>query len=395
MDLDSSQEEVGPTIGDTSPIEGVQAATFTKVSALQSARQQGLNLFKQGLQTVISYTPRDALPPVETPPKVTGYTLSSVTPPENSQEAFQLLPFSEGFKRAFSAFQEAVLEKGALAEKGKGECDSSFITSLAKPIAESSVYFNKYNSLQPVMSDTMRTDSSLAPLLSKGSTVDTTNATVPQATLRFLEGASRKHLNMASYMDWGLAATQKAAKDLASHMDSADALSNEFLEMQRISKDLVALTTFCGQILQDFVPCLVNMAANITNMRRDSVLAQVNPALPQKWAINLRASNYLGPQLFEPGLVQIAQDRLNKRLKARGQDTLVRSMVNVAKAVSKRPSGGQQPQGGKQRKTQTAKPDSKSNQQQPGPSKPKNNTGFRPRSNKGKGRGKGKSNQRS
>ena len=159
---------------------------------------------------------------------------------------------------------------------------------------------------------------------------------------------------MASYMDWGLAATQKAAKDLASLMESADALSNESLEMQRISRDLVALTTFCGQIL----PCLVNMAANITNMRRDSVLAQVNPALPQKWAINLRASNYLGPQLFEPGLVQQAQDRLNKRLKARGQDTLVRSMVNVAKAVSKRPSGGQQPQGGKQRKTQTAKPDS-------------------------------------
>ena len=200
---------------------------------------------------------------------------------------------------------------------------------------------------------------------------------------------------MASYMDWGLAASQKASKDLCALFDSSDNMSDNSLEAQRISKDLVTLTTFVGQILSDFVPTLVNMAANLTTLRRDSYLAHVNPALPQKWAINLRASNFLGPNLFEPGLVQTAQDRLNKRLKAQGQDSLVKSMVDVAKAVSKRSSGGQQPKGSKRRKVQPAKVETQSQPKQSGSNPQPQSKGFKPSSKKGKGRGKGRSNQRS
>jgi hypothetical protein len=107
-------------------------------------------------------------------------------------------------------------------------------------------------------------------------------------------------------------------------------MSDKCLEAARISSDLMTLTSFTGQILQDLVPTLVNTATNVTNIRRDSYLALVNSALPQKMAVKLWASNYLGPQLFEPGLVHHAQERLNQRVAAKGQDTLVRSVVDVA-----------------------------------------------------------------
>jgi hypothetical protein len=116
---------------------------------------------------------------------------------------------------------------------------------------------------------------------------------------------------MASYIDWTIAASKRAAASLLQPLDRVDNISYNGLEAQRVSSDLVALK---GQILRDLVRTLVNISANITHMGRDSFLSHCNPALPQKVAVNLRASNYLGPNLFEPGLITSAQYRLNKKV---------------------------------------------------------------------------------
>jgi hypothetical protein len=111
---------------------------------------------------------------------------------------------------------------------------------------------------------------------------------------------------MASYLDWTIAASKRTAANLQQLLHRADNISDNGLEEQRVSSDLIALTFFTGQILRDLVPTLVNILANVTNMRRDSFLSHCNPALPQNLAVNLRASNYLGPDLFEPGPITSA-----------------------------------------------------------------------------------------
>jgi hypothetical protein len=68
---------------------------------------------------------------------------------------------------------------------------------------------------------------------------------------------------MASYfyLDWAITALQKAARDLSGLLDRAGSMSDNCLEAARISSDLVTLTSFTHQILQDLVPTLVNTAA--------------------------------------------------------------------------------------------------------------------------------------
>jgi hypothetical protein len=90
---DSSFEEVGPTIGDTSPINGVVAATLSqKVLAQTTTKQYDLNKFHSVLAAVLAYTPQDKLPSVETPPKSAAYTLSGVSPHGANSADFHLLP---------------------------------------------------------------------------------------------------------------------------------------------------------------------------------------------------------------------------------------------------------------------------------------------------------------
>jgi hypothetical protein len=135
-------------------------------------------------------------------------------------------------------------------------------------------------------------------------------------------------------------------------LDHADIISDNGLEVQRVSSDLVALTSLTGQIIRDLVSTLVNISANVSNMRRDSFLLHCNPALPQKVAVNLRASNYLGPNLFEPGLITSAQNRVNKKVAQSGQDKLVKSVVSLVKQGSnKSVSNSTLPIGGKRSKS--------------------------------------------
>jgi hypothetical protein len=69
---------------------------------------------------------------------------------------------------------------------------------------------------------------------------------------------------------------------------------------------------------QTLIPTFADTGANVTNLCQDSYLALLNPALTQKMAVNLRATHYLGPQLFESGLVYLAQELLIQRIAAKG-----------------------------------------------------------------------------
>ena len=63
----------------------------------------------------------------------------------------------------------------------------------------------------------------------------------------------------------------------------------------------------------------------------------LSPLVAAKTAVTLRSGNFLGPDLFEPGLGSHALARFNKLAKSKQQESMVKSMVTVAKAATKRP----------------------------------------------------------
>jgi hypothetical protein len=197
---------------------------------------------------------------------------------------------------------------------------------------------------------------------------------------------------MASYLDWAVAAIAKAVADLNTTVSGAPSdMSDSYLEVTRLSSDLVTLSGFVGQIVEDLFSTLINVAGHTTNMRRDIFLQHLCPALPPRAAVFLRASKYLGPKLFEPGLVQMAQNKLEKRKAQKERSSLVSSMTTVAKAAVKRPQAGQQGQA--KRPCPQPKPSASGKAVD---TKGKGKPYFPPSSKaKGKGKGKGKKTQSS
>jgi hypothetical protein len=125
---------------------------------------------------------------------------------------------------------------------------------------------------------------------------------------------------MASYLDWAVAGIAKAVADLNTKVSGAPSdMSDSYLEVTRLSSDLVTLSGFVGKIVKELFSTLINIAGHTTNMWRDIFLQHFCPALLPSATVFLRASKYLGPKLFEPRLIQMAQYKLEKQ-KAQNSD---------------------------------------------------------------------------
>jgi hypothetical protein len=123
-----------------------------------------------------------------------------------------------------------------------------------------------------------------------------------------------------------VASIAKAVSDLKNIVSQAPSdMSDSYLEVARLSSDLVTLSGFDGQIVEDLISALIDIAGHTTNMRRDIFLHHLCPALLPRAAVFLRASKYLGPKLFEPGLILMAQNNIEKRKAQKQQSSLVSS----------------------------------------------------------------------
>jgi hypothetical protein len=70
-----------------------------------------------------------------------------------------------------------------------------------------------------------------------------------------------------------VAAIAKAVADLNTTVSGAPSdMSDSYLEVTRLSSDLVTLSAFVGQIVEDLFSTLINVAGHTTNMRRDIFL---------------------------------------------------------------------------------------------------------------------------
>jgi hypothetical protein len=235
----------------------------------------------------------------------------------------------------------------------------------------------KYRPLTSVFSDSLSFNTDLAPLLSQG--VNLTSLTA-QSPLQKLETLTRQPIFMASYLDWAVAAIPKAVVDHNTTVSEAPS------EVTRLSSDLVTLSGFVGQIVEDLFSTLNNVAGHTTKMRRGIFLQHLCPALPPRTAVFLRASKFLWPKLFEPGLIQMTQNKLKKRKAQKERSSLVSSMTTVAKAAVKRPQAGQQSLA--KRPCHQSKPSASGKAVD---TKDKGKPYFPPSSKaKGKGKGKGK-----
>jgi hypothetical protein len=145
-----------------------------------------------------------------------------------------------------------------------------------------------------------------------------------------------------------------------------------------------SVVTLAGCVGQNKSSTLINVAGHTTKMWRDLLLQHLCPALLPRVTVFPQTAKYLGPKLLEQGLIQVAQNKLEKRKAKKERSSLLSSMTIVAKPAVKRPQAGQQSQA--KRPCQQSKPSACG--------KAANTKGrakqYFPPSSKAKGKGKGR-----
>jgi hypothetical protein len=262
----------------------------------------------------------------------------------------QKLPLSAGFERAFNAFQQRTYTKSKPKSEigSRGKSSKQFLAAMMKPTPPPHVYSSKYQAARVLLHNSLEENSTLHQILeprpqSKNPNPQPSRYSITAENLEKLEAATREPLHMVSYMDWAVAASQYTATKLQNFAEtiSNGDLSDEAMELLGLSNDLVTLTRFQGRIVNDLIPTLTHVAGTVTNMRRDRILAHVQSALSQEQAVGLRASNYMGPSLFDPVSVESATEQVQKTLTEESQATMLESVKEMANANTKRTNQGQ------------------------------------------------------
>jgi hypothetical protein len=257
MDIDQSSlpalsdDEDSPA-GDMSPVSGVAAQRDIPLPASSTQPSYDDNIFRRGIAAVLDYIPRDVLPPVESPkPPEESYTVSA--PKREPKRVLKRLPFSEGFCRAFNAFQHKTLDLSQKIQSEVGtraDCDENFLIQLGKanPSVRTS---HKYDSARVVFHRKLQENTGLYPLVhDETQPFAKSSAVVPGTQLIALETAARAPLFAASYMDWAVAASQMATTQLQTLSDkisTLDNLSDESTKLAVVTKDLATLARLPGR----------------------------------------------------------------------------------------------------------------------------------------------------
>ena len=323
-----------------SEVSGVRAASVGRIPANKVAQQTATATFTANMAIAMKYLPRETFPPPATPKLQKTFAMSA--DPQPPAPAFlQFLP-SQGFADAFRLAQASYLGQGTSLLKGEDRATTKFVRSIAKFPKEKLIPMGLYTPLTPLWSNSTKAQDDLAPLLrfSGQDKMSLPKFTLNQSMFNLLEQNTRAPLNVLSYLDWFVDFSRHCLRELQgklSKVGQSPQTDLNFLEAVSLSKELSGLLAQQGDMVNHLVALPVHAAAQVITMRRDSYLAYLSPLVAAKNCCNPQVWQHLGPDLFEPGFVSHALAQFNKLTKSKQQETMVKSMVTVAKAATKRP----------------------------------------------------------